>query len=100
MSQPRPLPCRSRISEKVPSSCTRTTSNSCARESSKCSHNALLTATPDFSSSVLTSFLTSGRHEPHDVPAFVHDFTPARSVQPSSLTAHRMVPALTLLQEQ
>ena len=88
------------ISLNVPSSCTRTTSKSCARESSKCSHSALLTVTPDFSSSVVTSFLTSGRQDPHEVPALVHAFTPARSVQPSSLTAQRIAPALTLLQEQ
>ena len=82
MSQPRPVPCRPMISLNVVSPCTRTTSKSWARDSSKCSHSAVLTSTPDFSSSVVTSCLTSGRQEPQLVPARVHAFTPARSVQP------------------
>ncbi len=88
------------ISLKVRSPVTRTMSNSCARLTSKCSQSALLTSTPDFSSSVVISFLTSGRQEPQDVPALVHALTPPRSVQPCSVTAHRIAPADTLLQEQ
>ena len=61
--------------------------------SSKCSHSALLTATPDCSSSASSSCLTSGTQEPQPVPALVHALTPATSVQPSSVTAPRIAPA-------
>jgi hypothetical protein len=60
----------------------------------------VLTATPAASSSVPTSFLTSGRQEPQLVPARVHAFTAPRSVHPSQRTASRIAPAETLLQEQ
>ena len=70
------------MSEKVVRPVIRTTSNSWARESSKCSHRALLTTVPDFSSSATISLRTSGRQEPQLVPALVHALTPARSVQP------------------
>ena len=46
-----------------------------------------------------TIFLTIGTHEPHAAPAFVQALTPATSVQPSSFTAQRIVPAVTLLHE-
>src|SRR5690349_3118185 len=66
---------------------------------SKCSHSALLRAAPDFASSVPTIFFTIITHDPQAAPAFVHDLTAATSVQPSSCTALRMVPAVTLLHE-
>src|SRR5690554_4461243 len=66
---------------------------------SKCSHSAFDTSMPERSSSVPTIFFTSGKHEPHDVPALVHSLTPARSVHPCSVTAARTVPAVTLLHE-
>ena len=55
---------------------------------------------PCLASSVVTSFLTSGRHEPQLVPALVHALTAPRSVHAWSVTAPRMVPAETLLHEQ
>ena len=64
MSQPRPVPCAAMISLNVRSPVTRTMSKSWARLTAKCSQSALLTSTPDFSSSVVISFLTSGRQEP------------------------------------
>src|SRR6266487_3823731 len=97
MSQPRPVPCRSTISLNVRSSVIRTTSNSSARDSAKCSHNALLTSTPALASSEFIKFFTIGRHDPHEVPALVLPHTDLMSLQPSSRTAHRIVPADTLL---
>ena len=99
MSQPRPVPKRSMIALNVRSPETRTASKSWARECVKCSQSAVLRLAPLRASSVPTSFLTSGRHEPHAAPARVHAFTPATSVQPSSVTAQRIVPAVTLLHE-
>src|SRR5690606_22230082 len=61
---------------------------------------AVETAIPARSSSVPTIVLTSGRQDPQLVPARVQAFTPARSVQPCSVTAARTVPAETLLHEQ
>ena len=100
MSQPRPVPKRSMMPLKVRSPETRTASKSCARENEKCSQRAVLSSAPERASSVPTSFLTSGRHEPHAAPARVQALTPATSVQPSSVTAQRIVPAVTLLHEQ
>jgi hypothetical protein len=100
MSQPRPVPNRVTISLNVVSPATRTWSKSCARVEAKCSQSALLSVTPAASSSAPTRRLTSGRHEPHAAPAFVHALTPATSVHPSSVTADRMRPALTALQLQ
>ena len=87
------------MSLKARSPVTRMMSNSCARLTSKCSQSALLTAMPLFSSSVVISFLTRGRHEPQLVPALVHAFTAPRSVQPPSHTDSRISPAVTLLHE-
>ena len=84
---------------KVVSPDTRTASKSWRRDMSKCSQSALLSAAPDFASSVPTIFLTIITHEPQAAPAFVQDLTPATSVQPSSCTAWRIVPAVTLLHE-
>ena len=49
-----------------------TISNSSARDWLKCSHSALDCSTPSASSSCLSS----GTHEPHEVPACVHFFRP------------------------
>ena len=46
-----------------------------------------------------TIFLTIITHEPQAAPALVQALTPATSVQPSSCTAQRIVPAVTLLHE-
>src|SRR5688500_8683929 len=66
---------------------------------SKCSHSALLRAAPDLASSVPTIFLIIITHDPHAAPALVHDLIAVTSVQPSSCTALRIVPAVTLLHE-
>ena len=93
------------ISSKEVSSRTRIASNSSWRQSSKCSQRAATASTPDFVSSVSSSFLSIGTHEPHWVPARVQLFRSPSSVQPSPsqapqpLTVSRMVPAVTLLQE-
>ena len=100
MSQPRPMPNRSITALKVVSPDTRTASKSWRRDMSKCSHSALLRAAPDFASSVPTIFLTIITQEPQAAPALVQDLMPATSVQPSSWTAWRIVPAVTLLHEQ
>ena len=92
MSQPRPVPKRSMTALKVVSPDTRTASNSWRRDMSKCSQSALLSAAPDFASSVPTIFLIIITHEPQAAPAFVQDLMPATSVQPSSWTAWRMRP--------
>jgi hypothetical protein len=60
----------------------------------------VLSVTPLRASSLPTSFFTSGRHEPHAAPARVHALTPATSVHSCSVTAPRIVPAVTLLHEQ
>ena len=70
MSQPFPLPKRSIRPEKVRIAVAETISNSSARDWLKCSHSALDCSTPSASSSCLSS----GTHEPHDVPASVHFF--------------------------
>lgn len=44
-------------------------------------------------------FFTIMTHEPHAAPAFVQALTAATSAQPSSCTAPRIVPAVTLLHE-
>ena len=103
-SQPRPVPRRAMISSNDVSSSTRIDSNSSWRESAKCSQSAREGVTPDFVSSASRSFLTSGTHDPHWVPARVQAFSAPSSVQPSAcsspFTASRIVPALTLLQAQ
>src|SRR4051794_34885498 len=102
MSQPRPsarVPNRSMTFENDETPLTRTASYSCARDRAKCSQRAVPTAMPCAASSVPTSFLTSGRHEPQLVPALVHALTAPRSVHAWSVTAPRIVPAETLLHE-
>src|SRR3954468_22708920 len=99
-SQPRPRPCWAITSLKVRSSLTRITSYSSARERSKCSQRAVLTSMPAASSSAVTSCLTSGTQLPQLVPARVQPLTAPTSVQPPSVTAQRIVLALTPLQEQ
>ncbi len=95
MSQPRPLPYPAISWEKVLIPVARTTSNSSARDCSKCSHRALDCTTPHSSSSCLSM----GTHEPQPVPAFVHDLTEATSVQPLSLMAQVICPLVTAWQE-
>ncbi|CKT17314.1 Uncharacterised protein [Mycobacterium tuberculosis] len=70
-------------------------SKSSARDWLKCSHSALDCSTPSASSSCLSS----GTHDPHDVPAAVHDFSAGTSPQPSAI-AHFSSPLVTLLHEQ
>ena len=72
-----------------------TISNSSARDWLKCSHSALDCSTPSASSSCLSS----GTHEPHDVPACVHFFSSATSQQPPAMASVRS-PLVTLLHEQ
>ncbi len=99
MSQPRPVPCLSMSSLNVEISLTRTMSNSCARVTAKCSHRAVLTSRPSSAIWFSMSFLTKETHEPQLVPALVHCFTAAMSVHWWSVTAPRIVPAVTLLHE-
>ena len=70
-------------------------SNSSARDWLKCSHSALDCSTPSASSSCLSS----GTHDPHEVPAAVHDLSAGTSPQPSAI-AHFRSPLVTLLHEQ
>src|ERR1700754_4646297 len=95
MSQPFPRPKRSNRPEKVRVSVAEMISKSSARDWLKCSHSALDCSTPSASSSCLSS----GTHDPHEVPAAVHDFSDATSPQPSAI-AHLRSPLVTLLQEQ
>ena len=100
MSQPRPVP--KRADDRAEGAQPRDADDVeqlRARVASKCSHSAVLRLAPLRASSAPTSFFTRGRHEPHAAPARVHAFTPATSVQPSSVTAQRIVPAVTLLHE-
>src|SRR5688572_15811847 len=59
----------------------------------------LLTLTPRFLSSALSSWVTSGVQPPQEVPALVLDFSPPTVVQPASMAEQRL-PLDTLLQEQ
>src|SRR6516165_5362952 len=95
MSQPFPLPKRSNSPEKVRISVAVMISNSSARDWLKCSHSALDCSTPSASNSCLSS----GTHDPHDVPAAVHDLREGTSPQPSAI-AHFTAPLETLLHEQ
>ena len=62
----------------------RTTSNSSARDWSKCSHSALDCSTPHSDS----SFFSIGTHEPQPVPALVQDLMPGTSTaSPESTTS-------------
>src|SRR5699024_6852585 len=95
MSQPFPLPKRSINPEKVRMSVAEMISNSSARDCEKCSHNDFDCSTPSASSSCLSS----GMHEPQEVPAWVRSLSIATSVQPSAIAQVRS-PLLTLLHEQ
>ena len=92
-------PCRVRSAasspEKVRISVAAMISNSSARDWLKCSHKALDCATPSASSSCLSS----GTHDPHDVPAAVHALSAGTSAHPSAMP-HFRSPLVTLLQEQ
>src|SRR6478672_12484541 len=95
MSQPFPLPKRSNSPEKVRISVAVMISKSSARDWLKCSHSALDCATPSASSSCLSS----GTHDPHDVPAAVHALSAETSLHPSPM-AYFKSPLATLLHEQ
>src|ERR1700760_1229835 len=95
MSKPLPRPKRSSRPEKVLISVTEMISKSSARDWLKCSHSAFDCSTPSASNSCLSS----GTHDPHDVPAAVHDLSEGTSPQPSAI-AHFRSPLVTLLHEQ
>src|SRR6185437_4224454 len=95
MSQPIPRPNRCNSPENVRISVAEMIWKSSARDWLKCSHSALDCATPSASSSCLSS----GTHDPHDVPAAVHPLSAGTSAQPSAI-AHFRSPLVTLLQEQ
>src|SRR6478735_6756901 len=95
ISQPFPVPNFSIKPEKVRISVALTISNISARDWLKCSHSDLDCATPSASSSCLSS----GTQDPHEVPASVHFFRPATSVQPPQMASFRS-PLVTLLHEQ
>src|ERR1700761_6232040 len=95
MSQPFPVPNRSISSENVRIEVAEMISKSSARDWLKCSHSAFDCSTPSASNSCLSS----GTHDPHDVPAAVHDLSEGTSPQPSAI-AHFRSPLVTLLHEQ
>src|ERR1700741_5678185 len=95
MSQPFPRPKRSSRPEKVRISVAEMISKSSAREWLKCSHSALDCSTPSASSSCLSR----GTHDPHEVPAAVHDLSAGTSAQPLAIAPFRS-PLVTLLHEQ
>src|SRR5690242_4668599 len=98
ISQPFPVPNRSIKPENVRTDSegpAATIENSSARDWLKCSHNALDCSTPSASSSCLSS----GTHDPHEVPANVHFLRSATSLQPPAI-ASRSPPLVTLLHEQ
>src|ERR1700756_3640181 len=95
MSQPFPRPNRSSRPEKVRISVAEMIWKSSARDWLKCSHSALDCSTPSASSSCLSS----GTHDPQEVPAAVHDLSDATSPQPSAIAYFRSA-LVTLLQEQ
>src|SRR5689334_6371195 len=95
MSQPFPVPNRSTKSVNVRMDVAEMMENSSARDWLKCSHSALDCSTPSASSSCLSS----GTHDPHEVPASVHFFSPGTSLQPPAMASHRS-PLVTLLHEQ
>src|SRR6187551_3690067 len=98
MSQPRPRPCLASVSSKVLSSPIRTRWNSCWRVYGKCSHIEVLTLTPRFLSSALSSCVTSGVQPPQVVPALVLVLSAPTVVQPPSM-AEQIPPFDTLLHE-
>src|SRR5215208_1926337 len=95
MSQPFPVPKRSISPVKVRIDVAETIENSSARDWLKCSHSALDCSTPSASSSCLSS----GTHDPHEVPASVHFFSSGTSQQPPAMASVRS-PLVTLLHEQ
>src|SRR6201996_9064627 len=95
MSQPFPRPNRSSRPEKVRISVAEMIWKSSARDWLKCSHSALDCSTPSASSSCLSS----GTHDPQEVPAEVQDFSDPTSAHPSAM-AHFSSPLVTLLHEQ
>src|ERR1044072_5759972 len=99
MSHPRPRPCLASVSSNVLSSPMRTRWNNCWRVYGKCSHIEVLTLTPRFLSSALSSCVTSGVQPPQVVPALVLVLSAPTVVQPPSMAA-QMPPFETLLQEQ
>ena len=96
MSQPFPVPNRSiSAGEGADPRWPTTISNSSARDWLKCSHSALDCSTPSASSNCLSS----GTHDPHEVPACVHFFRAGTSQQPPAMASVRS-PLVTLLHEQ
>src|SRR5882757_7202485 len=95
MSQPIPVPWRAMSPEKVRTEVAEMISKSSARDTAKCSHNALDCSTPSASSSCLSN----GTHDPHDVPALVQAFSAGTSAQPLAI-ASVTSPLVTLLHEQ
>src|SRR5215212_8512663 len=95
MSQPFPVPNRSISSVNVRIDVAATIENSSARDWLKCSHKALDCSTPSASSSCLSS----GTHEPQEVPALVQLLSAGTSLQPPAIASHRS-PLVTLLHEQ
>ena len=78
----------------------RTISYSSSRVCEKQPHRPLSTSTPLASSSAVTSWPSTLTQLPQPVPALVHFFTSGTVVQPCSVTAPRIVPLVTLWQEQ
>src|SRR6478672_3194998 len=95
MSQPFPVPKRSINPLNVRIDVAATMENSSARDWLKCSHSSLDCSTPSASSSCLSS----GTHDPHEVPASVHFFSSGTSQQPPAIASVR-APLVTLLHEQ
>src|SRR6201998_4338229 len=95
MSQPFPRPKRFNRPEKVRISVAGMISKSSARDWLKCSHSALDCSTPSASSSCLSR----GTHDPHEVPAAVHDLSAGTSAQPAAIARLRS-PLAELLHEQ
>src|SRR6185312_8526093 len=95
MSQPFPLPKRSMSAENVLTDVAAMISYSSALDWPKCSQSALDCSTPSASNNCLSS----GTHDPHEVPACVQDFRAGTSQQPPVIASVRS-PFVTLLHEQ
>src|SRR5215213_1143566 len=95
ISQPFPLPKRSMSAENVRTEVAAMISYSSARDWLKCSHSALDCSTPSASNNCLSS----GTHDPQEVPACVHAFIAGTSQQPPAMASVRS-PFVTLLHEQ
>src|SRR5690242_7702554 len=94
MSQPFPVPKRSISAVNVRIDVAEMIEKSSARDWLKCSHSALDCSTPSASSSCLSS----GTHDPQDVPAFVQVFSAGTSLHPPAMASHRS-PLVMLLHE-